>query len=104
MRFSKFVIASSLLWGSSLAIAEPVPQRPAGSSGLTVVPEEFLRRWDPVTFLSTDSPGPSDGGPEDHPEKFVKMSPAHPGAFSWVDGHTLMFKPAEPWPALARYT
>lgn len=74
-------------------------QKPAG---LSVMPEEFLRRWDPVTIFFAEAIGPAEGGPEDRPEKLVKISPDHPGAYTWVDAHTLIFKPAEPWPALAR--
>lgn len=78
--------------------------RPAGAVGTVVVPDRFLRRWDPVTiFLAADA-GPAAGGPEDHPERVVEASPAHPGAWRWLDARTLQFRPAEPWPALARFS
>ncbi len=79
-------------------------QRPTGKTGSVVVPDHFLRRWDPVTIFYAQDTGPTTGGPEDHAEKFVKMTPAHPGAFTWLDARTLQFKPAEPWPPLARFT
>lgn len=85
----------------------PPTVRPAGavpSGGTTVVPDHFLRRWDPVTVFFPRDTGPAGGGPEDRPERYVRMSPAHPGAFTWVDARTLQFQPAEPWPPLARST
>jgi uncharacterized protein YfaS (alpha-2-macroglobulin family) len=87
--------------------AKSAPAARAARSGPVVVPDRFLRRWDPVTvFFSQDPRGGAAGkpGPEDHPERFVRMAPAHPGAWSWVDARTLQFKPAEPWPPLQRFT
>jgi uncharacterized protein YfaS (alpha-2-macroglobulin family) len=74
------------------------------ASAPVVIPDHFLRRWDPVTVFFGHDVGPSGGGPEDHPERVVTLAPAHPGAFRWVDAHTLQFRPAEPWPSLARFT
>jgi uncharacterized protein YfaS (alpha-2-macroglobulin family) len=79
-------------------------RRPAGAEGTVIVPEKFLRRWDPVTIFFARDAGPSAGGPEDHPERVVKVSPEHPGAYQWLDARTLQFRPAEPWPPLARST
>jgi len=88
------------------AAAEPVTPaatRPAAATGTVVVPDHFLRRWDPVTIFFAQDMGPAKGGPEDHPERLVTLSPAHPGAFTWLDARTLQFRPAEPWPPLARF-
>lgn len=74
--------------------------QPAGAS---VIPDKFLRRWDPVTFFFGAATGPERGGAESHPERFVTMSPAHPGAYTWLNAKTLQFRPAEPWPALSRF-
>ncbi len=82
----------------------PLLARPAGAAGTVVVPDRFLRRWDPVTVFFARDAGPAGGGPEDHPERLVTLSPAHPGAFTWIDARTLQFRPAEPWPPLARFT
>ncbi len=82
----------------------PVSQRPAAATGTVIVPDHFLRRWDPVTIFFAGDRGPAKGGPEDHPERVVKLSPEHPGAFTWLDARTLQFRPAEPWPPLARST
>lgn len=87
--------------GSSYA---PPLVRPAGATGTVVVPDRFLRRWDPVTVFFARDVGPAKGGPEDRPERFVAANPPHPGAFTWLDARTLQFRPAEPWPPLARFT
>src|SRR5437867_7188674 len=84
------------------AAAEPVTP-PAGATGTIIVPDHFLRRWDPVTVFFAQDVGPAKGGPEDHPERLVTLSPPHPGAFTWLDARTLQFRPAEPWPPLARF-
>ena len=51
----------------------------------TVIPDKFLRRWDPVTFFLDGERGPAKGGPEHHPEKYVSMTPSHPGVFTWLN-------------------
>jgi alpha-2-macroglobulin len=96
------------VWAASVVVGAPA--KPASRrSGPVVVPDRFLRRWDPVTVFFPQDPRGGDPkatartGPEDHPERFVRMAPAHPGAWSWVDARTLQFKPAEPWPPLARF-
>ncbi len=68
--------------------------------GAIVVPERFLRRWDPITVFFDQDTGPATGGAEDHPEKFFTLAPAQPGAATWINARTLQFKPAEPWPPL----
>lgn len=78
--------------------------RPSSRSGVVVVPERFVRRWDPVTIFLERDVGAAQGGPEDHPEAHVVMEPEHPGAFEWLDARTLQFRPADPWPALGRFT
>ena len=67
-----------------------------------VLPERFLRGYDPVTitFTGDQVPGP---GPGDDVSSFANMKPAWPGAWTWADKRTLQFRPAEPWPALARF-
>src|SRR5205814_1869805 len=53
------------------------------ADGAKVVPERFLRSWDPVTLFFDRDRGPQAGGPEDAPERFVTMKPAVPGAWQW---------------------
>lgn len=76
---------------------------PGAESGTVVVPDRFLRRWDPVTIFFDRDLGPAGGGPEDHPQRYATLIPAHPGAYAWLDAHTLQFRPVEPWPPLARF-
>jgi uncharacterized protein YfaS (alpha-2-macroglobulin family) len=80
-------------------VLDALLQRPA-AAGTVVVPDRFLRSWDPVTVFFPAGRGPAAGGPEDAPERHVKLLPAHPGAWTWLDGRTLQFRPAEPWPPL----
>jgi len=78
--------------------------RPVRRAGTVVVPDHFLRRWDPVTVFFDHDLGPARGGPEDDPGRWVKMAPRQPGAFRWLDARTLQFMPAEPWPPLTRFS
>lgn len=68
-----------------------------------VVPESFLRSYDPVTVFFPVPEGPADGGPADQPGKLMEITPAHPGEFRWIDGRTLQFLPAIPWQPLEKY-
>jgi uncharacterized protein YfaS (alpha-2-macroglobulin family) len=75
-------------------------QRPA--HGSPILPEQFLRGFDPVTVYFDGDVGPG-RGPADDGAKRLQIAPPWPGAWSWVDKKTLQFRPAEPWPALARF-
>jgi len=76
---------------------------PPRAGSVTILPESFLRGYDPVTVFFPQSTGPA-SGPEDHPERFVRLEPEQPGAFRWADAKTLLFVPAVPWPPLERFT
>jgi uncharacterized protein YfaS (alpha-2-macroglobulin family) len=80
--------------------------RPAGARAaeIVVVPESYLRRWDPVTLFFPVDTGPAAGGPEDAPERHATLTPSRPGAWTWLDARTLQFRPADPWPPLERFT
>ena len=79
-------------------------RRPAAAPrGPVVVPDRFLRSWDPVTVFFDRDLGGAPGTPEDRPERFATVEPAHPGAWTWLDAHTLQFRPADPWTPLTRY-
>ncbi|HEY3448937.1 MAG TPA: MG2 domain-containing protein [Myxococcales bacterium] len=67
-----------------------------------VLPDDFLRGYDPITVYFAADEGPG-RGPADDGAKLLKIAPAWPGAWSWADKKTLQFRPAEPWPALARF-
>ncbi len=99
-------IAFALLLGTVPAIAQvpPVLDRLQRADGTQVLPDRFLSRWDPVTVLFDHDAGPPGGGPEDAPEHLVTLSPAKPGAWTWLGPRTLQFRPAEPWEPLRRET
>jgi uncharacterized protein YfaS (alpha-2-macroglobulin family) len=68
-----------------------------------VVPDQFLRRWDPVTIFFPTPTGPAAAAPEDAPQKYVTVTPPPIGAWTWLDARTLQFRPAAPWPPLSQY-
>ncbi|HRD49306.1 MAG TPA: alpha-2-macroglobulin family protein [Candidatus Contendobacter sp.] len=76
-------------------------ERPAGA---IMAPERFLRPWDAVTLFFDQDQGPAAGGVEDEPQRVARMEPAWAGEWRWLNGRTLQFRPAEPWPPLARVT
>lgn len=104
---TRLAIALLVVTSFTAASAEPeyqpadVGQRPRGG-GTRVLPESFLRGYDPVTVYfdgdQVNAKGPADDGPS-----FLSFAPAWPGAYTWVDRRTLQFRPSEPWPALARF-
>jgi hypothetical protein len=111
-RLLSLLVLVGLLGTAPLAAAAgPAATSPAPAagtlkqpSGSALIPDRFLRRWDPVTLFFDTAQGPAAPGPEDHPERWVSLSPAHPGAWQWLDARTLQFRPADPWPALTRFT
>ncbi len=85
-------------------LVPPQLDRLQRADGAHVVPDHFLRRWDPVTILFDEPTGPEAGGPEDTPERLVTLSPAKPGSWTWLGAKTLQFRPTEPWEPLRRET
>jgi uncharacterized protein YfaS (alpha-2-macroglobulin family) len=67
-----------------------------------VLPERFLRGFDPitVTFVNDVSAGP---GPADDISKLIEMRPSWPGAWTFLDRRTAQFRPAEAWAPLQRF-
>ncbi len=91
--------------GSATSPAAPagtVARPAAAGRGAVVVPDRFLRRWDPVTIFFEREVGAAAGTPEDRPERWVTVSPPHAGAFTWLDARTLQFRPADAWSPLER--
>ncbi len=89
--------------------AKPMPEQPyvPGDRGERpknerLLPDEFLRGYDPITVYFQSDRGPA-RGPADEGEKLLRVEPSWPGAWFWLDRRTLEFRPAEPWPALARF-
>jgi len=68
-----------------------------------VVPEHFLREFDPITIFLAEDRGPMGGGPLDKPDGVFLLDPPHPGEFRWLDASTLQFQPTIPWPALSTF-
>ncbi|SDR59924.1 hypothetical protein SAMN05519103_06569 [Rhizobiales bacterium GAS113] len=97
----------ALLFALGLAVATLTPpvlaQAPVQldllrrADGAKVVPERFLRSWDPVTLFFDRDVGPANGGPEDAPERYATMQPSLPGAWQWLGPRALQFRPAEAW-------
>lgn len=93
------VVAAS--YATAQYVAADERERPAASKN-DILPERFLRGYDPVTVYFADAPGPGRAAADD-PSRFARMRPAWPGAWTWLDKKTLQFRPAEPWPALSRF-
>jgi hypothetical protein len=91
----------ALLAAAAPSQAQPL-DRTLRADGASVVPDRFLRRWDPVTVLFEADQGPAQASPEDQPERWVRMTPAVPGAWQWLGPRALQFRPSEPWRPLAR--
>ena len=105
---TKTLLLALLLAATIPAGAAPEGYTPADDGqrrvgGTQVLPEKFLRGYDPVTVYFSSNTGPSKG-PADDGARFMRISPAWPGAYEWLDSKTLQFRPAEPWPALRRFS
>src|SRR5262249_13439711 len=71
--------------------------------GPKILPEAFLRGFDPITAYFAADVGPSAGSADDG-ARILKIEPTWPGAYVWADRRTLQFRPAEPWPPLSRFS
>ena len=107
-RILTFTLGAALM-ALAVAVASPPPApgatRPAAAAaaGTVIVPDRFLRSWDPLTIFFAKATGPAKAGPEDNPERVVALTPEQPGAWTWLDARTLQFRPADPWPPLTRF-
>ena len=75
-----------------------------GQEGVTVVPEIFLRGYDPVTVFFPEETKPNTDEPADDPGELFQIEPDQPGEYQWLDAKTLQFLPTVRWPALRRFT
>lgn len=73
---------------------------PATAASVSVLPEQYLRRWDAVTFLFERELGPTQSGMEANPERYVRSAELPAGVFYWLDARRLQFRPVEPWTPL----
>ena len=69
-----------------------------------MVPEIFLRSYDPVTVFFPEESKPKADEPADDPGELLQIEPDHPGEYRWLDAKTLQFLPTVRWPALRRFT
>ncbi len=74
-----------------------------GQEGATVVPEIFLRGYDPVTVFFREETRPNTDEQADDPGELLQIEPDHPGEYQWLDAKTLQFLPTVRWPALRRF-
>jgi uncharacterized protein YfaS (alpha-2-macroglobulin family) len=70
--------------------------------GARVVPEKYLREWDPITVFFSGDVGPKSGGPAEAHDKFATLTNEPPGEWRWLGPRTLQFRPAEAWAPLKR--
>jgi len=105
MRTLLFVLLTVLLasWGPAPAPAQNLDQLQR-ADGARIVPEAFLRDWDPVTVFFPADVGPKNGGPGEAHEKFAQLTPEPAGEWRWLGPRALQFRPAEAWAPLARVT
>ena len=75
-----------------------------GQEGATVVPEIFLRGYDPVTVFFREETRPNTDEQADDPGELFQIEPDHPGEYQWLDAKTLQFLPTVRWPVLRRFT
>ena len=101
------LIGSTFLYGTT---SDPYAYRPgdrgqfSSKGGVQILPDRFLREYDPVTFFFGSTMKEGADGPEDKPEKWVSIRPEHPGEYIWIDGKTLEFRPTIPWPPISTFT
>src|ERR1700756_754725 len=95
------ILPAGFALAAGTAVSEPL-DRLQRADGVKVVPERFLRRWDPVTVFFDRDTGSASGGPEDTPDHYVIIAAAQPGAWGWLGPRVLQFRPADPWQPLGR--
>ena len=74
-----------------------------GQDEVTVVPEIFLRGYDPVTVFLPKTSGQHAGESAEYPGAVLQIEPDHPGEYRWLDTRTQQFLPTVRWPALSRF-
>ncbi|MGA2763313.1 MAG: MG2 domain-containing protein [Spirochaetia bacterium] len=90
-----------IICGLCSAGLSPAFAQATGTAG--IVPDRFLRGYDPVTISYAAQVGPSGGGPADGPGEFLAIVPPVPGEYRWLDARTIQFLPAAAWLPLRKY-
>ncbi len=101
--FVRIVLCLLLIIISSSAISTELVDNSLQPEDSILVPDRFLRSWDPVTVFFENDVGKKTGSAEDNPENFLQVEPPHPGAYTWLNEKTLQFRPAEAWPPLSEF-
>ncbi|MBG0809062.1 alpha-2-macroglobulin [Methylosinus sp. H3A] len=108
-RFVATLLATTaFLFLACLSVSAPLRAEPASfdqlrrADGARIVPDKFLRSFDPITIFFDRDIGPKAGGAEDAHEKFVRLSGEPAGEWRWIGARALQFRPAEPWKPLQR--
>lgn len=98
---------AAILYGQS---SEPYSYKPAdrsrfhvSSGGITIMPDRFLREYDPVTFFFQRQRARDNVTVEEFASKHISIEPSHPGEFVWIDNKTLEFRPVVPWPSIETF-
>ncbi|MBD3315306.1 MAG: hypothetical protein GF344_05930, partial [Chitinivibrionales bacterium] len=94
------------------AHADPYTYRPADRAGVdrnvdgkvAILPQTFLREYDPVTVFFKKNQVDTAVAVEDSPSGYMKIEPRHPGEYIWIDTKTLEFRPTIPWPPTKQFT
>lgn len=84
-------------------VAQTAPLTVAGKE-TRVIPDRFLREYDPITIFLSENHRLPVGVPVDTPPAWLRLEPKHPGRWSVIDRTTLQFTPTTSWPPLSRFT
>lgn len=75
-----------------------------GQNGeVSILPDRFLREYDPVTFFFNKERSKEEETVEEFAKQNIKLTPKHPGEFIWIDNKTLEFRPVIPWPPIENF-
>jgi len=72
-------------------------------SVVTILPNAYLREYDPITVIFSRDVVHGPVGPVKPPDELLSITPAHSGEFIKVDSRTLEFRPAVPWEPICQY-
>lgn len=102
----KCLVAAVFILSSMTRAVSPGDQntiRPTAARGDTIIPDRWLRTYDPITVFFNSAKGPVEPVTELNPERWVSLEPAHPGGWRWLNARILQFTPSEPWPAYSTF-
>lgn len=113
MKYVRYSFSLLLLFLATIVYGqspEPYSYKPAdrsrlqlSSGGITIVPDRFLREYDPVTFFFQRGRAKDNMKVEEFASKHISIEPSHAGEFVWIDNKTLEFRPVVPWPPIETF-